>query len=261
MLEVDVAKVLPKPGCPQVKETLILPKRITSIRYQRGSIDKAEPTTPCAYTVVWDDPPVPTTESDDPINNRNSSVLVAPSTEPYAQYCAARTLNSGGNIGWNDACVVYYVEKNDGNSTWNYYSSHVKSSCGANGYGNGVLTSCGRGVEMTSPGQWVDFAPSDGITYDCRTISNSVTLLHFDVGYNYTSCDEQRAYKYTEPGKMSTYWKGEQSQSGTNNNQILGGTSHHVSVKVPQADGRPSWSHWWNSDAYYCGGLGLPFCL
>lgn len=50
VIEVDVAKVLPIPGCKPIKETLVLPRDITEVRFQRGNIDTAEASKPCAYS-------------------------------------------------------------------------------------------------------------------------------------------------------------------------------------------------------------------
>ncbi|WP_327047533.1 hypothetical protein OG320_06475 [Microbispora sp. NBC_01189] len=265
VLEVNVAEVLPIPGCEPVTETLIVSKDVTEIRYQRGNIDSAEPSKPCSYSVVWDDPASLTSVKDNQEEGRGSALAAtAPYDEEYGHYCASRTTNTGANVAWNDACVVYHVEKYDGNSTWNFYSSHVSSSCGTNANTNGVLESCGRGVMLsaTSPtGYWNSYAPAGPSPDNCRTISNVLNLWTVSVGYTYTSCDEQQVFKYAEAGKMSTYWKGSKKNTSGNNNQVLGATSHHVAVKVGQNDGRPSWSHWWNSDGYYCGGLGLPWCL
>ncbi len=258
VLEVDVEKMLPTPGCKRGKETLILPEDVTEIRYIPGSIDSKETAKPCSYTVIWDDPAPNQKTQDDPSAQPSgfSAQAEPPYAENYASYCAARHPGTGANTSWVDACYRYWVEKYDGNASWNYYSAHVWSTCGVSV--DSYLTSCGRGVMLASDsptGYWLDWAPSGGSPPGCRTIDNGITLWNVGVSSSYTSCEEQLVYKYTEPGKMSTYWKGEVPDNQTR------GTRHQTAVRVGQNDGRPTWSNWFNSEGYYCGGLGLPFCL
>ncbi len=135
---------------------------------------------------------------------------------------------------------------------WNYYSLEAWNTCQATW---GELISCGRGQEARydSPTLYsVDYSPQNSSIGNCRPISYEVTLYGvFSVGGSYNHCEEQRVYDYPEPGKMSTYWKGQ--------TKYLRTTRHQVSVKVAQNDGRPQWTQWFNGDT--CNYIDGGFCI
>ncbi|GIH70959.1 hypothetical protein Mth01_32120 [Sphaerimonospora thailandensis] len=256
VLRVDVTKMLPTPGCKQHTEVVIVPREVTEVRYVRGSLGSHASSGPCSVTMIWEDSPADQDVQDDP-EQLSGIAAAAPYKDHYGEDCAARLWE--GSDSWSDSCWRYWVEKYDGNPNWNYYSAHVWSSCGVQG--NYYLASCGRGVGPSSSSpklRWLDYAPIASSPPSCRTIDNSITLYNVAVGYSYTSCEEQRIIRYSAAGHMTSYWQGKVFSRG-NANEPLGGTKHHVAVKVAQKDGRPKWTHWSSSDNQYCW-LRPPYC-
>ncbi|MEU9208661.1 hypothetical protein AB0D27_12090 [Streptomyces sp. NPDC048415] len=261
VLKVDMEKVqasiAPGASCANaegdtdIEDVLVVPPGATNIRYE--TTDSLESGTPgsdgqpdrCDVSVVWD-------EAD--TGNTNDDLAAPAANRPYdfkyAGDCFGRKNNNvtlsgrAVRISWNDGCYADDVVRYDGNSAWNYYTVKSISTC-ANDHAS-VLTSCGHGIkqdkakEAGNP-QWQDWAPRSDSTGDCRTKSISVSAGPISIGGDYRHCDTQKIYKYTEAGKMSSYWEGK--RDGTR------GTEHQISVKMPQVAGRPHWTHWLNSDA------------
>ncbi|MFG1947514.1 hypothetical protein [Nonomuraea sp. NPDC048826] len=246
VLSVDVRKALPDPRCERETETVILPRTVTGIRYLKGSPDPRENSDPCLVTVKWDDDVALNVQDDAGGGQRSAAEKAAASLEEYGSYCASRTYKSGRWYMW---CHKKFVLKNDGNSTWNYYGIESWNSCQATQKGRDVsrfLTSCGRGQEVSrGSSSWVDYSPDQGNTTGaCRSIDLSLSVGWVGIGGSYNHCEEQRVYLYSDGGKMSSYWKGK--------SEYLRTTRHRASIKVPQAQGRPRWSHWSNSQAVVC---------
>lgn len=237
----DTAKLFPDPDCRAKRgpETLVLPTAATNVRYMEGSPDPKE-ATPCLTTVLWDE-----VEADIADDQAGNTTAAAATLEEYGHYCASRTYFGGW---WHMPCHVKYVLKNDGNPDWNYYAIEAWNSCQSNDSWTAVK-SCGRGQEPNASDTtyWRDYAPQAASDSNCRSISLSVQVGYIGLGGSYTHCEEQRVYLYDLGGKMSTYWK------GTAKEGVLRTTRHRSSVRVPQAQGRPDWSNWFNSDA--CTGL------
>ncbi len=253
VLEVDVEKLLQDSQCKQSPDLLILPRVVTGVSYLRGNPDGTPLTDPCETTVIWNEAKDLTQDDSRSSGSSVRAMAVGGTAEMYSRYCIEKRAGTVAGT-WMLACYKKWVEKNDGNSAWNYYSIHAWNTCGANS--SYYLTSCGRGQEMTSPsgGQWTDYSPKSSSPPNCRSISYGVSLYTVSVGGSYTSCEEQRVYYYSNPGKMSSYWKGEVFENSRS-------TEHQAAVKVPQNAGRPEWSNWFNTDGHYCvGGLGIP-CL
>ncbi|GAA1018608.1 hypothetical protein Aple_065610 [Acrocarpospora pleiomorpha] len=253
VISVDLAKILPDSRCKRGTESLILPKSTTEVRYIGGPRNEQDGTNPCMVTVEWDDQDPDPQAQDDPQSRSEKAVgiLEAPYVEQYHEYCAARKTYTGF---WEEPCYKRFVLKYDGNSTWNYYSFEAWNTCQANVL-LGELISCGRGQEAAadSPTLYsVDFSPQNPSTGNCRAVSYEVQLYNaFTVGGSYNHCDEQRVYDYPEPGKMSTYYKGQ--------TEYLRTTRHQVSVKVAQNDGRPQWTNWFNGET--CSYIDGGFCI
>lgn len=253
---VDLAEILPDPRCKRGTESLILPKTTTEVRYISGPRDEQAGGNPCTVTVEWDDrDPNQKTQDDPQIGSqkagKSAALLAEPYVEQYHEYCAARKTYTDF---WEEPCYKRFVLKYDGNSTWNYYSFEAWNTCQAN-YLLGELVSCGRGQEAAanSPTLYsVDFSPQSSSTGNCRAVSYQVQLYNaFAVGSSYNHCEEQRVYDYPEPGKMSTYFKGQ--------TEYLRTTRHRVSVKVAQNDGRPEWTNWFNGET--CSYIDGGFCV
>lgn len=253
VISVDVAKILPDSRCERGPETLILPRSTTQVRYIGGPRNDQDGNNPCLVTVEWDDRDPDPHAQDDPQSGSRQALAAAeaPYVEQYHEYCAARKTYTDF---WEEPCYKRFVLKYDGNSSWNYYSFEAWNTC-RNTIAAGALISCGRGQEAAadSPTLYsVDYSPQNPSTGTCRSISYEVQLYSvFTVGGSYNHCEEQLVYDYPEPGKMSTYWKGETTSQRT--------TRHQVSVKVAQNDGRPQWTNWFNGET--CNYIDGGFCI
>ncbi|GGR95690.1 hypothetical protein GCM10010252_38100 [Streptomyces aureoverticillatus] len=268
VLEVDMSKVasqlnLPASVCEgRDSEVLVAPQSVTNITYTVNDgetgmpLDSDEaPDRPdrCDLSVEWEEAP----EADDAVQDdpeeasQGSSFKAAAATRPYAKKIAGNCFRrkvagtkwvDGSKIStaFNDSCYQNWVEKYDGNKSWNFYSKRAMSTCDS--YGNFAIKSCGHGVKRNPSGPkvyWQDWAPiASQDRNDCRARSASVTLWKVSVAANFDVCDKQLIYKYSEAGKMSSYWKGSARSSR--------GTQHQVAVKVGQHNGRPKWKHWTN---------------
>ncbi|WP_143681419.1 hypothetical protein [Streptomyces sp. 2R] len=259
VLKIDVAKVLAtlgrttpcgSPGEKLIGETLIAPRSVSNIIYKVNPEQALEPDynpnlglDACKLNVEWDEAAPGDSTQDDEVNPA--------ATRPYAQMiaadCFARkwhwedVLGTHTATSWNDACYQNWVERYDGNSSWNYYTKKAMSSCKAY---KGRLISCGHGVERASTGPtvyWIDWAPTaTQDRNDCRTRAIGVSLFNVSVGGDFDLCERQVINKYSEAGKMSSYWKGKVTSTRS--------TAHQVAVKVTQSSPRPKWHHWINSD-------------
>lgn len=251
VLKVDVNEVYATAGaspsaCGIESETLVAPASATNIVYrsdieERSSADSG--TDDCQFSVEWDEITPDETTQDDPGSDKSAR----PYAQKYASACFSRKwhyeeIGNKFKASWNDGCYQNWVERNDGNSTWNYYTKKVLSTCFAE---KGHLTSCGHGVKRAPSGpkvSWEDWAPNASQDRnDCRSRSLSVSLNNVSVGGEFDICEKQLINKYEEAGKMSSYWKGRIWDSAR-------GTAHQVAVKVGQNSGRPKWRHWLNSD-------------
>ncbi|GIH98075.1 hypothetical protein Pta02_00840 [Planobispora takensis] len=246
VLSVDTRKILPNPKCRRGTETVIFPKETTQVRYVSGPRSAEDGTDPCLITVEWDDAGPDQKAQDDPQSADGAvAALAEPYIEMYHSYCAARKYET---TWWQEPCYKRFVLKNDGNSSWNYYSFEAWNVCRSDDPdvpGTHYLISCGRGQEAgadSPPLYSVDYAPQQGSYGNCRPVSVNVELglSPWTVGGSYTHCDELRVYDYPEAGKMSTYFKGQTDQQRV--------TRHQVSVRVGQNNGRPTWSNWFNGE-------------
>ncbi|MFJ2774262.1 hypothetical protein [Streptomyces sp. NPDC087300] len=269
VLEVDMAKVasqldLPDSVCKEGNsEVLVAPQSATNITYTISDEETGTPLSPgeahdnpdrCDLSVEWEEAP----DADDVVQDdpeeavQSSAVKAAAATRPYAKKIASdcfrrkvvHTQWPGGSkisTAYNDACYQNWVEKYDGNKSWNYYSKRAMSTCDS--YGNFSIRSCGHGVKRNPSGpkvHWQDWAPTASQERnDCRSRSVGVTLWKTSVSANFDLCEKQLIYKYAEAGKMSSYWKGGRTLHAR-------GTQHQVAVKVGQNSGRPKWKHWTN---------------
>ncbi|WP_189712473.1 hypothetical protein [Streptomyces phaeofaciens] len=252
VLQIDMDEVFAAAGtspssCDVQSETLVAPKSATNITYRantEAALSANAGSDVCQFNVEWDAETPDLESQDDPA----VAAAARPYVQKYASACFSRKWHYE-NLGddrikssWNDGCHQNWVERNDGNRTWNYYSVKVTSTCRGE---RGRLTSCGYGVERATSGptvHWEDWAPNASQDRnDCRSRSLSVSLLNASVGGEFDICEKQLINKYEEAGKMSSYWKGKVTDSAR-------GTAHQVAVKVGQNAGRPKWHHWLNSD-------------
>ncbi|MFJ1975303.1 hypothetical protein ACIO93_42545 [Streptomyces sp. NPDC087903] len=265
VLQVDVEKVrsqvAPGVSCADAdgyintEDVLVAPRGVTNIRYEIDEDQELDPqddpdaaANRCNTNIVWDEADTGGT-NDDPDAGASTT---RPYDYKYASDCFARKKHykKDGDLNiyesWNDGCYADYVVRYDGNAAWNYYTVKSMSTCKNNQ--SNMLLSCGHGVKQNKAKndgrpQWDDWAPNSDSTGDCRSKSISVSAGPISVGGSYTHCEKQKIYKYTEAGKMSSYWK--DRRDGTR------GTQHQISVKYPPGS-RPHWSHWLNSDACIC---------
>ncbi|QDQ09612.1 hypothetical protein [Streptomyces spectabilis] len=282
VLEVDMDKVadeleLPEGACSERGgEVLVAPRNAVNITYStapaQGSTDKtadaadaaadaqlaveelAETSDSCNLNVEWEESSEPDDMAqDDPEETTGGVSVKAAAVRPYAQKIASdclrrKTLSAkwlGRKIyaAFNDSCYQNWVERYDGNKTWNFYSKRAMSTCDS--YGSWRIKQCGHGVKRNPSGpavRWQDWAPNASQDRnDCRSRSASVSLWKASVSASFDVCEKQLIFKYREPGKMSSYWKGKASHSR--------GTQHQVAVKLGQYSGRPKWKHWINVGA------------
>ncbi|AZM57327.1 hypothetical protein DMA15_36185 [Streptomyces sp. WAC 01529] len=277
VLEVDMSKVasqlnLPDSVCKERgSEVLVAPQSVTNITYTMSDGETVEPLngengTPvdpgddpaspdgCDLSVEWEEAPdADDSVQDDPEEaSQESSPKAAAATRPYSKKVASDCfrrrvakveLHDGSKMStaYNDSCYQNWVEKYDGNNSWNYYSKRAMSTCDS--YGNFSIRSCGHGVKRNPSGpkvHWQDWAPNASQERnDCRSRSVGVTLWKTSVSASFDLCEKQLIYKYAEAGKMSSYWKGGRTLHAR-------GTQHQVAVKVGQNSGRPKWKHWMN---------------
>ncbi|WP_223778794.1 hypothetical protein [Streptomyces sp. 135] len=259
VLEVDMSKVasqldLPASACKdQDSEVLVAPESITSLTYTINDEETGIPLEPgqapeepdgCNLSVEWEEAPAADDATqDDP---EEASASVRPYAKKIASDCFRRKIvkkrfdGTTYKIAYNDSCYQNWVEKHDGNDSWNFYSKRAMSTCDR--YGNWAIKSCGHGVKSNPNGphvSWQDWAPNASQDRnDCRARSASVTLHSVSVSANFDICDKQLIHKYAEAGKMSSYWKGTARSAR--------GTQHQVAVKTNQRQGRPKWKHWTN---------------
>ncbi|MFD3505739.1 hypothetical protein [Streptomyces sp. NPDC058678] len=251
VLQIDMSDIYSASGdssgsCDVKSETLVAPISATNIIYTSNVEVEPSPSgasDTCQFNVEWDESTPDQATQDDPVE----ATAARPSAQKYASACFSRKWHyeeewDNLKASWNDSCYQNWVERNDGNRTWNYYTKKASSTClGV----KGRLTSCGHGVERAASGpkvSWEDWAPNaTQDRNDCRSRSISVSLLNVSVGGEFDLCEKQVINKYEEAGKMSSYWKGKVTNSAR-------GTAHQVAVKVGQSAGRPKWHHWINSD-------------
>jgi len=143
---------------------------------------------------------------------------------------------------WNDGCADKYVERNDGNKSYNYYGIRMRATCDSSALSR--LTECGIGQrrEDGSALKWVDWAPTRDSDGDCRTIDLSISFATVGAGGSYTHCDEKRINKYSQAGKFSSYFYG--------NTGYARDTQHKVTVSVCQTCSRPNWTYWSKTNGY-----------
>ncbi|WP_405187286.1 hypothetical protein OG582_38800 (plasmid) [Streptomyces anulatus] len=253
VLNVDMTKVANTLGatkaCEVKDETLVAPRSATGITYIVNPDQEFDPDynpalglDPCKLNLEWEAVTPDETAQDDGVD-----ATARPYPQMIASDCFARKwhVEKSNNVqkksSWNDACYQNWVERFDGNGSWNYYTKKALSTCGVT---VGRLISCGHGVKRNTSGpavQWMDWAPTASQDRnDCRTRSIGVSLLNVSVGGDFDLCERQLINKYAEAGKMSGYWKGKVQSARS--------TAHQVAVKVGQNAGRPKWKHWTNSD-------------
>ncbi|MEV7253481.1 hypothetical protein ACFW6N_36045 [Streptomyces cyaneofuscatus] len=253
VLNVNMTKVAATLGstkvCEVKDETLVAPKSAANITYRVNPEQEFEPDynpalglDPCKLNLEWEAVATDETAQDDGVDA---------TARPYAQMIASDCFARKWHVekldeikkksSWNDACYQNWVERLDGNGSWNYYTKKALSTCGVT---HGRLISCGHGVERNTAGpavQWLDWAPTaTQDRNDCRSRGISVSLLNVSVGGEFDLCERQVINKYATAGKMSSYWKGKVKSTRS--------TAHQVAVKVGQNAGRPKWKHWTNSD-------------
>jgi hypothetical protein len=265
VLQVDMAKVRSQvaPGIPctnaegyaNTQDVLIAPRGALNIRYVVDEDQTMDPqynptdaANRCNVNILWDE-----ADTGNPNDDPDTGTTARPYDYKYASDCFARKkyyVKSGDRnwyFSWNDGCYANWVVKYDGDRMWNYYTVKAMSSC--KNVEVSRLTSCGHGIKQNKEQnlgapQWDDWAPNADSVGDCRTKSVSVSSGPISISGDYTHCETQKIYKYSEAGKMSSYWKGK--KDGTR------GTQHQVAVKYPPSAGRPHWTHGLNSDGCLC---------
>ncbi|MGW3692182.1 hypothetical protein [Streptomyces sp. NPDC005125] len=217
----------------------------TDPAYSGSILLPQDPETPCSMTLDFSDADasegIVDNPEEDPAANGGATLLEAPYISHYDDvYLGRKYMNDS----WNQTVVNKYVEKYDGNSSWNYYGVRMLSTCEATGW-TSFLNECGAGQrrESGSTLHWTDWSPNnDSEAGGCRTIDVGVDIsgavVGGGIGYSYQHCETYNVNLYSEAGKLSAYWEDWPGTQGTR------GVVHQIGVKVCQTCARPNWTYW-----------------